>query len=67
MQEFREAIAKLGIIALEYMSTKADEFVQNVIDEMKHHECNVSTDRCFEPFTEVLRGALTFASYDNVQ
>ena len=36
--EVREAIAKLGIIALEYMSTKADGFVQNVLDEMKHHE-----------------------------
>ena len=63
MQELREAIVKLGIIALEYMSTKADEFDQNVLDEMKHHECNVSTDRCFEPFT----GALAFPCNDDSQ
>ena len=38
VQEIREAIVQHDIIALEYMSTKADGFVQNVLDEMKHHE-----------------------------
>ena len=44
MPEVREAIGELGVIAREYMSTKAGEFVQNAFGEIKRHECNVNND-----------------------
>ena len=58
MPEVREAIGELGVIAREYMSTKAGEFVQNAFGEIKRHECNVNNDRSFKPFIEVLLGAM---------
>ena len=39
MQEVREAIAKLGNIALKYMSTNTEKFVHIVIGEPEAEAC----------------------------
>ena len=57
MQEVREAIAKLGNIALKYMSTNAEEFVHIVIGEPEAEACGPTPDAYWK-FREKLRKLL---------